>query len=85
MGDPKEKDSGNFSGSVVMLAMLDPARFGVSDAEPLGIFEDPANLLVLGERPARSSVGPDNRRTNAIEGILNFRRARNSHAWTREL
>ena len=43
MGDPDEQDSGNFAGSVLMLAMLCPARFGADGAEPLRIFEDPGN------------------------------------------
>ena len=72
MGSPSDPDHGNFSGSVLMLAMLNPERYGVTGAEPLQIFgAETSSLLQLGTAPCRSGHGADNRRTNAIEALLN--------------
>ena len=62
-GVPDEMDWGNFSGSVLMLAMLDEGR-------GLRIFGE--GLLEKGTAFPRSGRGPDNRRTNALEALLNY-------------
>ena len=69
-----ETDSGNFAGSLLLLAMLLPDTYGVEGADPLGIFgtPPPAGLIAVSSGCARSSVGVDNRRCNAIEGLLNL-------------
>merc|ERR1719460_847707 len=60
--------------AVLMLAMLLPDRFGVPGAPALNIFgvPPPMTVLQISSHRARSSVGADNRRTNAIEGLLNY-------------
>ena len=62
-----ETDSGNFAGSLLLLAMLLPDTYGVEGADPLGIFgtPPPAGLVAVSSGCARSSVGVDNRRCNA--------------------
>ena len=69
MGLAEEKDWGNFSGSVLMLAMLDAETYLPGGSSPLVIFG--AGLLEKATAPPRSGRGPDNRRTNALEAILN--------------
>lgn len=68
-GLAEETDWGNFSGSVLMLAMLDE-RYLPKGARPLSIFG--AGLLEMGTAVPRSGRGPDNRRTNALEALLNY-------------
>ena len=63
-----EIDWGNFSGSILMLAMLDGCYLP-KGTRPLSIFG--ANLLEKGTALRRSGRGPDNRRTNALEALLN--------------
>lgn len=74
MGDPSEQDGGNAAGSILVLAMLCPDRFGVPGGESLKIVgvPPPPGILEISSRRARSSVGPDNRRTNFVEGLLNY-------------
>jgi hypothetical protein len=68
LGLADEYDWGNFSGSVLMLAMLDE-RYLPNGTRPLSIFG--AGLLEKGTAVPRSGRGPDNRRTNALEALLN--------------
>lgn len=74
MGDPTEPDAGNAAGSVLLLAMLLPDEFGVPGATALHILgtPPPPGILKLSSIRARSSIGSDNRRTNLIEGLLNY-------------
>ena len=66
-------DPGNFAGSILLLAMLRPCICGIHDAPALTIFGIPApeSLAILADGPPRSGRGPDNRRTNVIETMLN--------------
>jgi len=68
VGLADEIDWGNFSGSILMLAMLDDCYLP-KGTRPLSIFG--ANLLEKGTAVPRSGRGPDNRRTNALEALLN--------------
>ena len=70
LGVEDEMDWGNFSGSVLVLALLHPLRFGHPETPPLTIFGD--GLLELGTAALRSGKGPDNCRTNAVEALLNY-------------
>ena len=72
-GVEDEMDPGNFAGSILLLAMIKPHICGMPDAPVLNIFgtPPPESLTVLAEGPPRSGKGPDNRRTNAIEALLN--------------
>lgn len=72
-GLPWEPDHGNMAGSALILAMLVPFVFGVPNAPYLKIFGDPPprSMVFISDKRATSSVGADNRRTNAIEGLLN--------------
>ena len=60
-GVVEEVDWGNFTGSVLMLAMIFCCR--------LQIFGQHLQELALGKQ--RSGKGPDNRRTNALEAMPN--------------
>ena len=66
-------DPGNFAGSILLLAMLTPNICGLQGAPTLTIFGTlpPESLTFLADGPARSGKGPDNRRTNIVEAILN--------------
>ena len=72
-GLPAEVDHGNAAGSALLLSMLLPDIFGVPNACGLEIFGVPAPLPLVftSLKRARSSVGIDNRRTNAVEAMLN--------------
>lgn len=72
--DPSEPDAGNAAGSVMMLAMLLPEEFGVPGTPALQIFgtPPPASIVQISRHRSRSAIGADNRRTNAVEGLLNF-------------
>ena len=64
----------NRVGSGLMLAMLLPEKFGVPGLPPLRCFGYPADaaLLQLSNDPRpRSGTGPDNRRMNMLEALLN--------------
>ena len=69
-----EPDAGNFAGSILLLAMLAPDLYGSRGALGLTIWgaQPPAGLMVISSGPARLGRGADNRRTNVIEGILNY-------------
>lgn len=71
--DSNDVDAGNAGGSVLMLAMLLPDIFGVPGAPALRIFGSPppATVVQISSHRSRSSVGADNRRTNAVEGLMN--------------
>ena len=72
-GVEEETDAGNFSGSILLLAMLTPEICGLQGAPTLNVFGTPLphGLCILADGPPRSGRGPDNRRTNVIESILN--------------
>lgn len=70
-GIPQERDHGNFAGSVMMLALLDPNNFGLRGGEALDVFGRTASLLRLQGTHPTSGRGMDNRRTNVIEAFLN--------------
>ena len=67
-GITTEMDYGNYAGSILMLAMLEPSLYGVPGAHQLTIFG--CGLASLGTAPPRSGMGPDNRRANAVEALL---------------
>jgi hypothetical protein len=69
-----ELDPGNSPGSMLVLAMLLPEQFGVPGGPSLNIFGDspPEGITNISEQRATSSYGSDNRRTNIIEGLLNY-------------
>jgi hypothetical protein len=73
LGIPEEWDAGNEAGSALMLAMLQPEHFGVPGSPVLEMFgiPPPSGILNLSNRSSQSGRGPDNRRTNIIEGLLN--------------
>ena len=56
-----------------MLGMLDPVTYGIDGGRPLGEFfgEFRWVMEVPAQAPAQSGKGPDNRRTNFIEALLN--------------
>jgi hypothetical protein len=62
-GVPQETDWGNFAGSVLMLSMMHCFQLDIFGAWP--------SLLEPGQGRQRSGKGPDNRRTNALEALLN--------------
>jgi hypothetical protein len=76
-------DWGNFSGSILMLAMLDPVLFATPQVHRLSIFG--AGLLQLGTATPRSGHGPDNMRTNSLEAILNYLQAFPAQVYLRQL
>ena len=65
-----QHDAGNGPGSILMLAMLLPERFGVPGARPLSILPPNDGIIEISQVPAKSSRGADNRRTNFLEGLL---------------
>jgi hypothetical protein len=67
-------DHQNCAGSCLMLAMLLPHIFGDPAATPLRAFgwPPPTVLIRVSSIQARSSEGPDNLRTNVIEGLLDW-------------
>ena len=67
-GITTEMDYGNYAGSILMLAMLEPSLYGVPGAHQLTIFG--SGLASLGTAPPRSGMGPDNRRANTVEALL---------------
>ena len=72
--DAREADPGNRPGSALMLAMLLPQRFGVPGFPPLRCFgypADPALLTLSPKARPKSGSGPDNRRMNMLEALLN--------------
>ena len=72
-GVPHEKDDGNFNGSILMLAMLE-ANIDFDENTPvLDIFRhEGCELREKGSAPPTSAKGPDNRRTNFLEALLNY-------------
>ena len=74
LGVPEEWDAGNFTGSCLVLVMLDPKNYGVPDGPVLTIFGDPPpwELVQISKKPSKSGKGIDNRRTNIVEGLLNY-------------
>ena len=72
-GDDREADAGNKAGSALMLAALFPRVYGIDTAGPLRIFgaPPPQCLAVIGSTKAKSGKGPDNRRHNVWEALLN--------------
>ena len=73
-GKRTEWDACNLAGSALMLAMMEPEAFGVPGGPKLTIFGQPPpyGVISLSGRRPQSSRGPDNRRTNIIEGLLNY-------------
>jgi hypothetical protein len=70
-----EVDAGNSAGSMLMLAMLLPEAFGVPGGPSLTIFgpTPPEGVIhIQATKRAMSATGADNRRTNIIEGLLNY-------------
>ena len=67
---PHEWDHGNFAGSILVLAMLDANKYFEESTPVLNIFGT-ESLREKGSTRPRSGKGPDNRRTNAIEALLN--------------
>ena len=82
-GIADEMDWGNFSGSILMLAMLDPELFATPQVHRLSIWGE--GLLQLGTAAPHSGHGPDNRRTNALEAILNYLEAFPAQVYLRQL
>ena len=72
-GDDREADATNKAGSSLMLAALLPRVYGIETAGPLRIFgvPPPNCLTTISSTRARSGKGPDNRRMNAWEALLN--------------
>lgn len=72
-GDDREADAGNAAGSALMLAALLPRVYGIETAGPLRIFGTPPPqcLTAISSTRAKSGRGPDNRRQNAWEALLN--------------
>ena len=69
-GVPHEWGHGNFAGSILMLAMLDANIYFEENTPVLNIFGD-GSLRERGSARPRSGKGPDNRRTNVLEALLN--------------
>ena len=72
-GKEDDIDHGNHTGSYLMLAMLDPDKYGITGGRPLANFFG-QNRWVMeypSDAPARSGRGPDNQGTNFIEALLN--------------
>jgi len=72
-GDDREADAGNRAGSALMLAALFPTVYGIATAGPLRIFGTPPPICLtfIASAQARSGTGPDSRRQNAWEALLN--------------
>jgi hypothetical protein len=72
-GDDREADASNKAGSALMLAALLPRVYGIETAGPLRIFGTPPPecLTVISATKAKSGRGPDNRRHNVWEALLN--------------
>ena len=70
-GRETDVDWGNYAGSVLMLAMIDPLRYTAPNSFRLTIFGEDY-LSEVGSGAPRSGRGPDNRRTNAIEAVINY-------------
>ena len=73
-GDDREADAGNKAGSALMLAVLLPHVYGVPSAGPLRVCGWPPadSLTHISSSPTpQSSRGPDNRRMNVWEALLN--------------
>ena len=75
----KFQDWQNLPGSALWLAMLMPARFGISSARPVSEAFDIADrewivgkLSYISPSRQRSGHGMNNRRANIIEGLLNY-------------
>ena len=68
-----ERDCGNAAGSILLLAMLCPEEYGVPGAPALLICGSPPHpsIIRISKKRPSSSHGPDNRRTNLVEGLLN--------------
>ena len=74
-GDEREADVGNRAGSALLLAVLLPHVFGIPGAGPLRVcgWPPPVSLTNISNRPRpRSGQGPDNRRMNVWEALLNY-------------
>ena len=75
----KFQDWQNLPGSALWLAMLMPARFGISGVRPVSEAFDVADrewivgkLSYISPSRQRSGHGMNNRRANIIEGLLNY-------------
>ena len=86
-GDDREADAGNKAGSALMLAALLPRVYGIETAGPLRIFGTPPPqcLTVISSTRAKSGRGPDNRRHNAWEALLNHWQDNPTMAYARDL
>jgi hypothetical protein len=72
-GDDREADTGNKSGSALLLASALPEIYGVPGSTPLKCFGYPLpdHLLYVSTSPQKSGAGVDNRRNNVWETLLN--------------
>ena len=87
-GDDREADAGNKAGSALMLAVLLPHVYGVPSAGPLRVcgWPPPQSLTHISSNPQpRSGRGPDNRRMNVWEALLNHWQGDSEMAELRDL
>ena len=68
-----ESDAGNKAGSALMLALLKPNVFGSKYIASLKVFgyPPPGTLTTITFTKGKSGKGPDNRRMNVFEALLN--------------
>ena len=85
-GDDREADVANRAGSALMLAVLLPHVYGVPSAGPLRVcgWPPPESLTYISLSP-QSSRGPDNRRMNVWEALLNHWQGDHAMEWHRDL
>ena len=74
LGCWREMDYGNVAGSIMMLALLLLSQYGLESAQGVNIFglPPPPGLTNISTVPPQSGKGLDNRRCNALEGLLNL-------------
>ena len=87
-GDDREADATNRAGSALMLAALLPHVYGVPRAGPLRVcgWPPPDVLTNISDVVLpRSSQGPDNRRMNVWEALLNHWQDDTDMQWHRDL